>query len=255
MHRAEKLSVVPDSVAVLASTTPWHVAVMWLMVIALLSYLVGSIPSAYIIVRAVTGEDVTTHGSGNVGAMNVKRTTGSWGWFAVAMIADMLKGLVPVVLGKAIVDIPVIQPVGMWMTAVDGGGTAGAAAAPMAAVLGAVLGHNYSLWMALKKHHFARTGQGLATGAGALLGYDWRYFLAAAAVGLTVIAITRYMLAGQVAAAVTLPVTALALHSPDWPFALLMGAIVYGAHHRRFVGLLRGQEPKLYLRDRQGPRG
>ena len=240
---------------VLTGSVPWPVVIMWLTGIALLSYLVGSIPSAYIIVRAVTGEDVTTHGSGNVGAMNVKRTTGSWVWFAVAMIADMVKGFVPVALGKVIVDIPVVQPVGMWMTAADGGGTAGAAAAPMAAVLGAVLGHNYSLWMALKKHHFTRTGKGLATGAGALLAYDWRYFVAVAVVGLAFIAITRYMLAGQVAAAVTLPVTALALRSPDWPFALLMGAIVYGAHHRRFVGLLRGQEPRLYIRDRQGPRG
>jgi len=51
------------------------------------AYLVGSIPWAYVIVRAVTGEDITAHGTGNVGAMNVRRTTGSWGWFAVAMLA------------------------------------------------------------------------------------------------------------------------------------------------------------------------
>ena len=40
----------------------------------------------------MTGEDITQHGTGNVGAMNVRRTTGSWGWFAVAMVADALKG-------------------------------------------------------------------------------------------------------------------------------------------------------------------
>ena len=122
-------------------------------------------------------------------------------------------------------------------------------------VLGAVLGHNYSVWMALIHRRFGRTGKGLATGAGVLLAYDWRYFLAVLVVGLTVIAITRYMMAGQVAAAITLPVTALALGSPDWPFCLLMGAIVYAAHHRRFVGMLRGQEPKLYVQDGGGPRG
>jgi glycerol-3-phosphate acyltransferase PlsY len=74
-------------------------------------------------------------------------------------------------------------------------------------------------------------------------------------VALLTIAVTRYMMAGQVAAAVALPVVALALRSPDWPFALVMALVVYAAHHRRFVGLLRGQEPKLYIHDRGGPRG
>ena len=63
-------------------------------------YLIGSIPFAYVIVRGVTGEDVTAHGTGNVGAMNVKRTTGSWAWFTVAMVADALKGIVPAFLAK-----------------------------------------------------------------------------------------------------------------------------------------------------------
>jgi cell division septation protein DedD len=63
------------------------------------------------------------------------------------------------------------------------------------------------------------------------------------------------MMAGQGAAAATLPVTARVLGKTDWLFALLMGALVYAAHHRRFLGLLRGEEPKFYINDRQGPRG
>jgi hypothetical protein len=62
-------------------------------------------------------------------------------------------------------------------------------------------------------------------------------------------------MAGQVAAAFTLPVAALILRSPDWPFALFVGALVYAAHHKRFVGLLQGKEPRLYIDDRMGPRG
>jgi glycerol-3-phosphate acyltransferase PlsY len=111
------------------------------------------------------------------------------------------------------------------------------------------------MWLALQNKKFARTGKGLATGAGALLAYDWRYFVAVVVVGLLVIAVTRYMMAGQVAAAFTLPVTALVLRSPDWPFALLMGLVVYAAHHKRFMGLLAGKEPKLYIKDGEGPRG
>jgi len=87
------------------------------------------------------------------------------------------------------------------------------------------------------------------------LAYDWRYFAAVLVVGLLTIAITRYMMAGQVAASAALPASALLLHSPDWPFALAMGALVYTAHHKRFMGLLRGEEPKLYVHDRSGPRG
>jgi glycerol-3-phosphate acyltransferase PlsY len=109
--------------------------------------------------------------------------------------------------------------------------------------------------MAVIKRKFTRTGKGLATGAGALLAYDWRYFVAVVIVGLAVIAITRYMMAGQVAAAVTLPVVALLVRSPDWPFMLFMGVFVYAAHHKRFIGMLQGNEPKLYINDRMGPRG
>ncbi len=211
-------------------------------IVAAAAYLIGSLPFAYMIVRAVTGEDITTHGTGNIGAMNVRRTTGSWSWFVVAMLADVAKGFGPVLVAAAVARAL-------------GGGAVSAVAARQVALAGAVLGHNYSLYMALKKHRFSRTGKGLATGAGALLAYDWRYAVAVVVIGLAVIAITRYMMAGQVAAALSLPVIALVLRSPDWPFALVMGLVVYAAHHKRFMGLLRGKEPKLYIADRMGPRG
>lgn len=222
---------------------------LFLGVTLVVAYLIGSIPWAYVIVRLVTGEDVAAHGTGNVGAMNVRRSTGSWGWFAVAMLADALKGLLPVLVA------------GFATAALQRGGVAlGGPAfatylAPQAALLGAVVGHNYSLWMALLKHRFVRTGKGLATGAGGLLAYNPIYFALAVVLGLSVIAITRYMMAGQVAAAVSLPLFALLTHQPDWPFCLFMGGLVYAAHHRRFVGLLQGREPKLYVDDGTGPRG
>lgn len=224
----------------------------------LASYLIGSIPWAFLIVRKVTGEDITAHGTGNVGAMNVRRTTGSWGWFVVAMLADGFKGIIPVAVAKGLVGG--FGPA--WLAAPWGVAAAGFTGAmmplafyPPLAVAGSVIGHNYSVWLALRAKKFTRTGKGLATGGGALFAYDWRYFVAVVVVGLLVIAVTRYMMAGQVAAALTLPVTALLLHSPDWPFALVMGLFVYSAHHKRFMGLLRGQEPKLYIDDGTGPRG
>jgi glycerol-3-phosphate acyltransferase PlsY len=215
----------------------------WYALLLVSAYLVGSIPNAYLIVRAVTGEDITEHGTGNPGAMNVRRTTGSWGWFVVAMCADALKGLLPtavVVWGWAGGLMPAMP--------VD---TQPAAAV---VVVGTVLGHNNSLWLSLAKRRLMG-GKGLATGGGALLAYDWRYFVIVLAIGLAVIAATRVMMAGQVAASVALPVYAIASGQPDWLFAVVLGLAVYVRHHRRFVGLLRGREPKLYIEDGQGPRG
>lgn len=220
----------------------------------LFAYAVGSFPSAYVIVKTVTGDDITTRGTGNVGAMNVRRATDSWGWFVVAMLADIAKGVIPVAVAKLLAGIPFSTPAAQFAAAAAPSESI-ALLLPQLAVLGVVLGHNYSGWLAILKRRLARTGKGLATGAGALLVYDWRYFVAVVVIGLTVIAITRLMLAGQVAAAFTLPGAALVLRSPDWPFALLMGLLVYAAHHRRFVGLLTGKEPRFYIKDRMGPRG
>ena len=226
------------------------------------SYLVGSIPFAYVIVRTANGEDITAHGTGNVGSMNVRRTTGSWWLFALAVVGDGLKGLAPTFIAKLALGGGVgawgfaLRPWGVTLARVDSAWwTNPVFFVPMAAVAGCVLGHNYSLWMAIIKRRFTRTGKGLATGAGALLAYDWRYLVVVLAVALAVIAVTHYMMAGQVAAAFALPVAALMFRSPDWPFAFVMGALVYLAHHKRFVGLLRGREPKLYVDDGAGPRG
>lgn len=219
--------------------SPFH-----LLAVLAVAYAIGGIPNAYILTRWITGEDLTEHGTGNVGAMNVRRTTGSWVWFAVAMVADALKGIVPTGLA-AFGVISDVMP----------GFSPSPQAAAMVAVVGAVIGHNYSIWLSIAKRRLVPTGKGLATGGGALLAYDWRYFLVVLGVGLAVIAATRVMMAGQVAAAVSLPVYTIVAREPDWPFALLLGLVVYVRHHRRFVGLLAGREPRLYVEDGQGPRG
>jgi len=196
------------------------------------------------IVRLVSGKDVTDYGSGNVGAMNVRRTTGSWSWFTAAMLADVLKGFLPT-LAVRLGIIGLIAPT----VSID------IKTAAAVTVLGTVIGHDFSMWMALLKRHFRASGKGLATGAGALLAYDWRYCLFAVAVALVVIAITRIMMAGQVAASLSLPLFAIVTRQPDWPFVTALGIIVYARHHHRFVGMLKGREPHMYIEDGQGPRG
>lgn len=231
---------------------------LWpLGLLAVAGYLIGSIPFAYIIVKAVCGEDITDHGTGNVGAMNVRRTTGSWGWFIVAMLADALKGFLPT-LAAMTVPLMFVDPVlpaggAAWSTAVAP--YAGATLfGPQVVVLGAVVGHNYSLWLSLAKRRWLG-GKGLATGGGALLAYNWTYFLIVIGIGLALIAITRYMMAGQVGAALSLPIFAIIAGKPDAAFVAILGGLVYMRHHRRFMGLLHGREPRLYVDDNSGPRG
>lgn len=221
-------------------------------------YAIGSIPFAYLIVKGVTGQDITDHGTGNVGAMNVRRTTGSWSWFVVAMLADAMKGFLPVlavILVAPIFADPALVETVAWAELTRQNPMAALAAwGPGVAVIGVVVGHNWSLWLSVAKKRVLG-GKGLATGGGALLAYDWRYFLIVVVTGLLVIALTKYMMAGQVAAALVLPAYTLLTKQPDWPLAVLLGLIVYVRHHQRFMGLLQGREPRMYVNDRMGPRG
>ena len=61
------------------------------------AYLIGSIPTGYIIVKTFTGQDIRTIGSGSTGATNVKRVMGKK-WFFITMLLDALKGALPVIL-------------------------------------------------------------------------------------------------------------------------------------------------------------
>lgn len=114
----------------------------------LAGYVVGSIPSAYIVVRRRTGIDIRTAGSGNVGSFNAFTVTRSVATAIIVGILDGLKGLV-VVLGATLVWGT------FWPVSV--------------ALFGAVLGHIFPLWLAF------RGGRGLATACGGLFGVGLSY--------------------------------------------------------------------------------
>src|SRR5574344_1816359 len=64
--------------------------------VSAISYLIGSIPTGYILVKLFTGQDIRTIGSGSTGATNVKRVMGKK-WFFVVMVLDAIKGVLPVI--------------------------------------------------------------------------------------------------------------------------------------------------------------
>ena len=109
----------------------------------LIGYAFGSIPTALLVVQKARGIDVRTVGSGNVGAMNSYLVTRSALIGITVFLLDFLKGLAPVVITR------------MWLGAdlpVEG-----------AAGVGAIVGHNFSIWLN------GRGGRGIATAAGAVL--------------------------------------------------------------------------------------
>ena len=122
-------------------------AVLWLAA----GYLFGSLPTGYVVVKTMTGQDIRTVGSGNIGATNVGRVLGKK-WAVIVTIVDMLKGGAAVMLCRTL-----------------GGGDFCVAAA----ALGAVLGHNYPVW--LRFHG----GKGVATTFGTLFFVQMWYSCAA----------------------------------------------------------------------------
>ena len=114
-----------------------------LLLAGLSGYLLGSCPTAFLLVHWFSRVDIRQSGSGNVGTLNSYQVTRSKGIGAAVLCFDLLKGVAAVLVARAI-----------------GGGQF---AATSAGGLGAVLGHNFSVWIRF------RGGRGLATGAGVML--------------------------------------------------------------------------------------
>jgi acyl phosphate:glycerol-3-phosphate acyltransferase len=157
------------------------------IVTALAAYLIGSIPTGFLVGKA-RGIDIRTVGSGNIGATNVFRALGTPAGVFV-LLADAFKGWVPV----AVVSKAVCQ----WQAP-----NAGAQAIEMAqivAAVSAVLGHNYTVWLRF------RGGKGIATSAGVLLALVPGALLIILIIWVVVFALSRYVSLASICASFALP--------------------------------------------------
>ena len=147
---------------------------LWLILIGGISYLIGSIPTAYLITKKVGGKLVWLEGSGNVGAMNVYRTTGSVKFMVLATSLDVGKGALAVLIAQWLGFLGYSSEFGL-----------------MTAVIFLVLGHNYSLFLKF------RGGRGLASFLGALLVVNPAIVPACLGVMFAAILATEYRLKGK----------------------------------------------------------
>lgn len=190
---------------------------MWVLVL-ILAYLLGSIPTAYVVGRYIYKFDIRSRGSGNVGASNTLRTMGTVPGLIVLAI-DVFKGLLAVWLGLAAGGLPL-----------------GALAALLA-----IIGHNWSIFLDF------RGGKGVATAAGAVLAMAPVVLFWAALIWITVILLSRYISLGSLIAVAVTPFLMLFYHCP-WPYVFytFAGAVLIIYQHRSNIKrLLEGTEHKL----------
>lgn len=204
------------------------------IIIAVFSYFFGAIPFSFILAKAVSGKDLTKVGTGNIGAMNVRRATGSWKWFFVAMVLDGLKGFLPVAAASFISAKLNFSPVLLKGLALNF----------------SVLGHNYSIIAYLLTGKID-SGRGLATGGGGLLAYKPLYLLIALLIGIPSIFLTKYLLVGQVLTPALMPVIVYFLNRKDFVPIFVVCILVIIRHIERLKGLFEGKEPKLYIDEKR----
>lgn len=207
-----------------------------LLIVLLLAaaYLLGSLPTGYLVAKWAKGIDIRQYGSGGTGATNVLRTVGKEAAIAVLAI-DLLKGLLAVLLVGAVwPQVLALAPEAAF--AIDG-----QTWVTMLAGLLAVVGHSKSVWIGFTG------GKSAASGLGVLLGLAWPVALgAAAAFGLT-LALSRIVSLSSIAAAIATMVLMVATGQP-LPYVVLgsLGAgYVILRHRSNIERLLAGTEPRL----------
>ena len=184
----------------------------------LLGYVLGAVPIGYLVGRAF-GVDVREVGSGNIGTANVLRAAGKWAAI-LTLFGDMLKGFVPVVLARGLVE-------NEWLHA--------------AVALAAIAGHCWPVFLRFKG------GKAVATGAGTSIGLAPLVGLGLFAFWWAVVLVSRYTSLGAIAVMVVSPF-AFVLTGQPLPYVLYTlvgGALVLYRHRENARALMKGTERKV----------
>jgi acyl phosphate:glycerol-3-phosphate acyltransferase len=193
--------------------------VLW---IAAISYLLGSIPFGYLLVRIFRGEDVRKSGSGNIGATNVSRKSPALG--ASTLILDAAKGFIAVQFAIILSPRPDLRMMA-------------------AAALFAIIGHMFPVWLRF------RGGKGVATALGAFLRLAPVAVLVATVIFVLVVAVSRRISLGSIITAALFPATVWSLNLSKDPVVLAVigvaALLIVVRHYQNILRLLSGEEPRF----------
>ena len=206
--------------------------------ISIIAYLLGSISFSVIISKKMAGIDVREKGSGNAGSTNVLRSVGKKA-AALTLVCDVLKGVVAVLIAFIVGLI-------MGEEAVD------KSLLIQCAGLFAVVGHTFPIFFKFKG------GKGIATALGVLLIVNWNIGLICLVFALIVMALTRMVSLGSIAAAILLPVLALFMPHTAYIvdgnyfiYSLILSGFVIFNHRSNLKRLLEGKENKLSFKGKE----
>lgn len=194
-------------------------ALLWLAA----SYLIGAIPTSYLVGKWFRGIDLREHGSRNLGATNLYRTLG-WKYAIPVGVFDVLKGTLPVLLfGPKAPEVPYFP---IWCGVV------------------AVIGHVFSIFVGFKG------GKGVATAAGMIIGLAPLAFPVVLAVWVLVVWLTGYVSLGSILAALSFPPADWLLHPArrsalTVTFDVALAAFIIWKHRQNIQRLLAGTENRF----------
>lgn len=198
------------------------------LLLIVLAYLIGSIPTSVWVSKYFFGIDIRDYGSGNAGATNVYRVLGSR-WGNLVMIVDMLKGIFAV---KLIYLIPFYLDHETQMMNLQ-----------ICLGLAAVIGHIFPIWADF------RGGKGVATVFGMVLGIQPLVAVCCVGVFLIVLSLTRFVSLSSVLASIALPVFILVIfNEPEHLyriFAIMVALMVLITHQKNIGRILQGEESKV----------
>ena len=198
-------------------------AIIEILIAVIGAYLIGSIPTGYIIVKLFTGQDIRKSGSGSTGATNVKRVMGKK-WFFIVMLLDALKGALPVLLAKVFATDFV--SIGLL---------------PVLAAVAVILGHSKSIFL-----NFSG-GKSVASGVGTILALNIIVGLSIALIWSIVTYISRYVSVGSIVALSLSPIIMYLCKAPiAYVIYCFIGAIyIIYLHRENILRLIKGTENKV----------
>ena len=186
-------------------------------IVAVLAYLLGSIPFGLVITRALGLGDLRGIGSGNIGATNVLRT-GNKGAALATLVLDAAKGGIAVLIAR-------------WAVGED---------AAQLAALGSFLGHLFPVWLGF------RGGKGVATFLGTLIALAWPVGLAACATWGLVAAVTRISSLSALVAAALATLWLMVFDRGEMVvLVVVLTVLVYLRHWKNLQRIKAGTEPKI----------
>ena len=185
------------------------------------AYLIGSIPTGYIIVKLKTNQDIRTIGSGSTGATNVKRVLGKK-WFFIVMLLDALKGALPVVLAKTLT----VDTYGIY--------------AVISAIF-VIIGHSKPVFLQFKG------GKSVASGVGTILALNPLVGLLIALIWGVITYVSKYVSLGSIIALILSPFLMYLFKNPIGYIVYCLIAAIYivWLHRENIVRLIKGEENKV----------